>query len=106
MAAPLVPCPLCDRHVRASEASCPFCGAERDPLDLVRAPSGRVAYRAAVLLAGAAALSACEKQPKQDPSMQESSSGTAVAVYGPAPVPNASDAGKPIDPPGWDAGKK
>jgi hypothetical protein len=108
MAAPLVVCSRCDRHVRASDASCPFCGTERVAVDLVRAPAGRVAYRAAVVLAGAAALSACEKQPRQDPSTQESSSGAAVAVYGPPPMYKVADAAQPKDtpPPRPDAGKK
>lgn len=30
----LVPCPGCERHVRAHEASCPFCSVELDFADL------------------------------------------------------------------------
>jgi hypothetical protein len=29
--ASLVPCTVCQRHVRRSESACPFCGAERQP---------------------------------------------------------------------------
>jgi hypothetical protein len=29
--ASLVPCTVCQRHVRHSESACPFCGAERQP---------------------------------------------------------------------------
>lgn len=40
---PLVPCTLCERHVRAGEANCPFCGepgpSAAPPL---RAPHGRL----------------------------------------------------------------
>ena len=113
MATPLVACSGCDRHVRSSEPACPFCGTKQEPVDLVRAPASRVAYRAAVVLAGAAALSACEKQPKQDSPINESSSGSVVAVYGPppmmadanGPVPTPTPAPTPSASPG-DAGKK
>lgn len=39
----LVPCATCQRHIRAGEATCPFCGAE-GPTETVasRAPKGRV----------------------------------------------------------------
>src|SRR5687767_12157025 len=29
--ASLIPCTVCQRHVRHSESACPFCGAERQP---------------------------------------------------------------------------
>ena len=61
----LVPCPGCNRHVRNSEASCPFCDRE---LDLARSPApavpttriGRAAlFTFSATLAGATALAAC-----------------------------------------------
>lgn len=35
MTSPLVPCPACTRHVRADEATCPFC-SETLPTDLAK----------------------------------------------------------------------
>ncbi len=62
----LVPCPECNRHVRVTEAVCPFCAL---PLDLAGTPEPRLPRtrlsRAATLafgatLASASALAACE----------------------------------------------
>ena len=60
MATRLIPCPSCARHVRTSDASCPFCGAAT-----VQAPAPLVARgrlsRAALLAVGAAgALAAAD----------------------------------------------
>jgi len=72
----LVPCPECSRHVRVSEAECPFCAL---PLDLSGTPEPRLPgvrlSRAATLafgatLASATALAAC------------SGTGDPVPVYG------------------------
>ncbi len=58
----LVPCPACDRHVRSSEAACPFCAAEL-PGDLARRAVPAANYRmgrAAALAFGATlTLTAC-----------------------------------------------
>ena len=59
MAPTLTPCPSCDRHVRADEARCAFCGAE-----LAAKPAGATGRRLAgpltraALFAGATALAA------------------------------------------------
>jgi hypothetical protein len=60
----LLPCPSCDRHVRASEAACPFCAAAlpvalRSSQPLPRSPATRLS-RAALFALGtsAAALAA------------------------------------------------
>ena len=50
----LVPCPLCERHVRATEAACPFCGATADfaKIPVVGMPKARLG-RAAMFAFGA-----------------------------------------------------
>jgi hypothetical protein len=80
----LVPCPSCDRHVRATERACPFCSAALPEAALAAAPAvapvaGRGLTRAAILFAGAAAITGC-------------SSEQPVVMYGPAPVDASSDA--------------
>jgi len=61
----LVPCPECSRHVRVSEAACPFCAL---PLDLAGTPEpqlpktrlGRAAtFAFGATLVSASALAAC-----------------------------------------------
>ena len=44
MTKPLVPCTACERHVRAGESRCPFCGAlgSVGAAPLLRAPKGRL----------------------------------------------------------------
>ena len=41
---PLVPCTACERHVRAGELSCPFCGSEGSipAPPVLRVPKGRL----------------------------------------------------------------
>ncbi len=84
-------CTSCSRHVRATERSCPFCDAPlgSDFIDACprRAKPGRKLTRAALLFAGATALAACGG--KEDSGSSGSTSG-AVAVYGPAPIRDAS----------------
>lgn len=55
----LTPCPSCTRHVKVGSNLCPFCGGSV-PVDVpVRAFAGRPLTRAAILFAGATAVSAC-----------------------------------------------
>ncbi len=57
----LTPCPSCTRHVKVGPPSCPFCGGQV-PTPAPRAvtlPLGRPLSRAALMFAGAAAVSAC-----------------------------------------------
>lgn len=96
----LVPCPGCARHVRQSEASCPFCGVGLSlghlaPPTLPRARLNRAAlfaFQASVV--GATALVGCT----------EDDGGGAVPVYG-APA-GASFGGSPVygGPPSGGAG--
>lgn len=86
----LIPCSTCARHVRSSEAACPFCSAAvpvtpAQPLPLSRSAGKRLS-RAALFALGtsAAAVGAC----------------SSVAMYG-APVAydpsDAADAGDAAD---------
>lgn len=67
MGSPLLPCGSCARHIRASSASCPFCGAAHTPVDAApfEGPMPRmsraVAFTlgAAVLAGSAAMLDGC-----------------------------------------------
>lgn len=56
----LIPCAQCARHVRSSEPSCPFCGAEPPALERVRAPAAfaRGSSRAAAFALRAALVAA------------------------------------------------
>jgi hypothetical protein len=59
----LLLCAHCDRHVRESEPRCPFCNAPREASATDEpSPEASVSLsRAAILLASAMALGACEK---------------------------------------------
>jgi hypothetical protein len=74
----LHPCPACARHIRAEEGTCPFCGeATPDGFgNIARAKLAAPMSRAAILFMGATAVSACSS----------STSGSLMALYGPAPV--------------------
>ena len=54
-------CTSCKRHIRVTEPSCPFCGAQAAARELApqRRPRGRQGGRAALFLAGAVGASAC-----------------------------------------------
>ncbi|MDB4928698.1 MAG: hypothetical protein JWM10_1182 [Myxococcaceae bacterium] len=59
MTTPLAPCPGCSRHVRASDAACPFCAAALDRPASGAAQATRVAVALAAALAASASLAAC-----------------------------------------------
>lgn len=91
----LVPCPACERHVRLSTPSCPFCDAALDVSSLEEryasrrrgAPAG--AKRAAVFALGAGLAAACG----------DDGDSNAVPVYG-APVSSTevtTDEGPAVD---------
>jgi hypothetical protein len=84
----LRPCTACARHVRASESSCPFCGAKLDAFPVRNgAPLGERPTRAALLFAGMATVVGCEAH--------------VVPAYGAPPVRDAgaegADSGGPAD---------
>lgn len=88
MATRLLPCPECDRHVRATEPRCPFCDA---PLPAAEAaPARRPAAaltRAAILFAGATAVTACGPGSSTADAASDTAVGPDLAVlYGPAPT--------------------
>lgn len=58
----LAGCSGCGRHIRTTEATCPFCGATAtfETADAVQ-PTGRPLTRAAILFASATALAGCGK---------------------------------------------
>jgi len=77
--ADLRPCPACARHVRSSEAACPFCDATLPEPTTTTSSSVVRAGRAAMFIAGAAlvasavtATSGCGDRPKpRDPNLQK-----------------------------------
>ncbi|MBX3229933.1 MAG: hypothetical protein KIT84_26135 [Labilithrix sp.] len=94
----LVPCSACARHVRAGEPACPFCGAARVAQQLVAAPSLPSGLsRAALLLASAAALAACGKEPAPPPKPSPDNTALAPAYGGPPEdIVSAAIYGEPV----------
>lgn len=94
----LTPCPACARHVRAADASCPFCGAPLGALPPER-PLPRVRLgRAAIFAFGAALASvgcaehhgagdagAADAAVEQDAGDAPPDSGTVAPPYGAPP---------------------
>ncbi len=77
--ASLTPCPSCSRHVKVGPPTCPFCGGDV-PVPAARAvalQAGKPLTRAALMFAGAAAVTAC---------------GGSSSAYGVPVFPDASDA--------------
>jgi len=85
----LHPCPECHRHIKNQETACPFCGTSVTPREETLAPAVRVAGRAAIVFATAAAMACGKKDAPPTPAAPDAadmtSSGTVVAVYGPPP---------------------
>lgn len=108
----LVVCGACDRFVRVAEERCPFCGADRTPATSaspVAPPIGSPRLsRAALLLVGTAAVTACGKTT----GTETPDSGRAPDVYVPAPpygqpnIPDPAPTEPPPPPPTLDAGRK
>jgi hypothetical protein len=90
------PCPGCRRHVRADEATCPFCAAVIDARGAVAPRSARMT-RAAVFVAGAA-LAGCGGKAPPDPQPPDPVSNQPEVTQTPdaAPVTTPPD---PIDEP-------
>jgi hypothetical protein len=97
---PLVPCPSCSRHVRASETACPFCASELS-LRVARAvPAAprRLERLAVFTFAAAVAVTGCTVNPTEDTSEQESELGGIQPMYGQPPPPDVDlDAGPAPD---------
>ncbi|MBS2019279.1 MAG: hypothetical protein JST00_40825 [Deltaproteobacteria bacterium] len=72
----LHPCTGCARHVRGTDAVCPFCGAEvTEPAPRVATNNKRLT-RAAILFATAAVAAACGGKEDPVPTTSSSSSGS------------------------------
>src|SRR3954469_20602120 len=91
----LVPCPNCARHVRQSEAACPFCSVELalghvSPAPLPRVRLGRAAtFAFGASLVGATSLVACGG----DSETGKSNIGGANSVAGSNSISGAAGAG-------------
>ncbi|MEZ4405434.1 MAG: hypothetical protein R3A52_02920 [Polyangiales bacterium] len=63
MAASLVPCPSCGRHVRVAERACPFCAASlsrgAQPAAVVPSATQRMSRAAAFTFAASLAIAGC-----------------------------------------------
>jgi hypothetical protein len=97
MAEKLTPCGECSRHVKASEAACPFCGAAMVAAPVPIVPFRRMAAAAAV--ASVAALAGCNSAPSVgvfygyagwEDAGDDGSSPAPVPFYGIASPPDAS----------------
>lgn len=88
----LVPCGGCDRHVRASEASCPFCGAAIDAARPVPGMPDRRLGRAATFAFGAALAAASATGCSDSHTPDDDAGGT------------VQDAGDIVEDAGHDAG--
>ena len=95
----LLPCPECSRHVRVSEAECPFCKA---PLELSGAPepllprarlSRAATFAFSATLASASALAACGADYSDEGKGGAGSGGAATAGSAGAATAGAATAG-------------
>ncbi len=95
----LTPCSACARHVRVSEAACPFCGAAL-PRDRAPRPApivtGRLGRAAAFFFGATVTLAACAgdvTEPQSSSGMEDGGpddDGGTNAHYGLPPEPDAS----------------
>ncbi len=100
MASRLTPCPSCSRHVKVGPPSCPFCGGAVPtdvPARTFAVPAGKPLTRAAILFAGAAAVTACSPSSSGPTESKdaEADHGHAVAAYGVAVIPDGGQEGFP-----------
>jgi hypothetical protein len=107
---PLVLCDACSRHVKASETSCPFCGASTNSARPSAGEPFRRMAAAAAVAAGVVGLSGCSSSgmvfygsagiivDAGDRSTEDSPS--VVVFYGsPNPLPGDAGADVPVDAP-------
>jgi len=92
----LVPCPSCARHVKSSEAACPFCSATLSGLTVSRMLVRRRLERlAAFTFAATIAVTGCAAVGDDDSEKTEQDLGGVHAMYGMPPPPPPLDAGHP-----------
>jgi hypothetical protein len=93
----LTPCQACDRHVRAGDPRCPFCGADRAPsasaapLALALAMSGLVACGGE----GTPTAASDKASAKPAASASAAASATTTSSAASAPTATASSAAEP-----------
>ena len=104
MAASLVPCPSCARHVRSSERACPFCRSALSTDLAARAVPGttqRLSRAAAFTFAASLAATGCASDPVPNDAATVtdtgSDAGTIVTDTGPADTGAPTDTGAPAD---------
>jgi hypothetical protein len=102
-----VPCPSCARHVKSSEAACPFCSATLSGLTISRAPAvrRRLERLAAFTFAATIAVTGCAVSGEEDSESSEQDIGAVHPMYGMPPAPHdAGPAHTDAAPPVTDAG--
>jgi hypothetical protein len=89
--AALVPCSACSRHIRASEASCPFCGGTPPAQRPARQTADTRGLSRAAALALVTALAGCDAPLAAayggPPPMADASAVQTDAAPAPAPTP-------------------
>lgn len=96
----LQPCPSCDRHVRSTDAACPFCAAPIAPEAPRPIPTGRLtraAIFASALATGGAAACGSGQSKAADPQPATADAGIANTADDNTPD-TQPDAGDYIDP--------
>jgi hypothetical protein len=84
---PLVPCPNCQRHVRSTEVSCPFCKTKS------RSAAGFLG-----VALGAALATGCPSSPPPNRAVAEYGAPPPPATATPAPSASASPAPSALEP--------
>lgn len=97
----LTPCDGCHRHVRSSEARCPFCGAAVSSAmrgRVPRIPQGRLGRAAMMAIGATVATTGCGGASESD-SSREQGSGQEPSAGEPSPSESGSTApGTPANP--------
>ncbi len=114
---PLLPCPACQRHVRAADHHCPFCAAElpqRAAAPVAAEPLPRLSRAAAFMFGASLAVTACEAEVVNPGATSGTTTGTGAGGGGTSGSTGQGGAGGPEDdggvqplygdPPPFDAG--
>jgi len=95
----LIPCPSCQRHLRADASECPFCGQDR-ATSSPPAPMARAGWAGAAALGLAVFAAGCPAQPRPKPAYGAPPAPPSQAPLGPTAPPPASavpTANPPVD---------
>jgi hypothetical protein len=93
----LIPCPACQRHVRAEEKVCPFCAARISESGASTSAVAGVAAAAVLALAGCGSKAQTPAEPPSNVGEASPDAGTA-AVDEPPPEPDPIDRGGTVQP--------